>query len=93
MNRREFIRELVASGCFLKRHGKRHDLYANPKIGRLAPVPRHSEIKESLCQLNSLGSEKGKVQLPVVYSRSLTQSGPGMAQVTQRGTHAEMGTG
>ena len=43
--------ELVAAGCYLKRHGSKHDLYANPRNGKQVPVPRHSEIKESLCRL------------------------------------------
>ena len=38
-------------GYFLKRHGGRHDIYANPANGKQAPVPRHPEIKESLCKL------------------------------------------
>jgi hypothetical protein len=46
-----FIRELADAGCYLKRHGKRHDIYANPRNGKQAPVPRHSEIKDSLCEL------------------------------------------
>jgi predicted RNA binding protein YcfA (HicA-like mRNA interferase family) len=45
------IRELVKSGCYLKRHGGKHDIYANPTNGRQAPVPRHHEIKESLVRL------------------------------------------
>jgi len=51
VKRRNFIKELVKAGCYLKRHGKKHDIYANPKNGRQAPIPRHSEIKESLCEL------------------------------------------
>lgn len=51
MNRRELIRELTRHGCHLDRHGKRHDLYVNPQNGRRAPVPRHTEIKNSLCEL------------------------------------------
>ena len=51
MKRRDLIRELVAEGCYLKRHGKGHDIYINPKNGKKAPIPRHSEIKESLCEL------------------------------------------
>ena len=51
MNRRAFIRELVRMGCVLLRHGARHDLYFNPANGRQAPIPRHSEIKETLCQM------------------------------------------
>ncbi|MDZ7363148.1 MAG: type II toxin-antitoxin system HicA family toxin [candidate division KSB1 bacterium] len=51
MKRRDFIRELVRAGCYLKRHRKRHDIYANPKTGKSAPVPRHAEIKDSLCDV------------------------------------------
>jgi len=45
------MRELVQEGCQLKRRGRRHDIYLNPRNGRQAPVPRHVEIKDSLCQL------------------------------------------
>jgi len=51
VKRRDFIRELVDSGCYLKRHGGRHDIYMNPMNGKKAPVPRHSDIKDSLCDL------------------------------------------
>lgn len=51
MKRQEFIRKLIRSGCYLKRHGARHDIYVNPKNGKKAPVPRHTELKESLCEL------------------------------------------
>ncbi|NOZ95270.1 MAG: addiction module toxin, HicA family [Acidobacteria bacterium] len=51
MKRRTFLKELIQAGCHLKRHGKRHDLYENPRNGRKAPVPRHRELKDSLCRL------------------------------------------
>ena len=51
MKRRVFLRELRKAGCILHRHGGRHDLYLNPANGRKAPVPRHAEIKDSLCRL------------------------------------------
>ncbi len=51
MKRNTFIRELTDAGCYLKRRGRRHDIYTNPRNGRKAPVPRHSEIKNSLCEL------------------------------------------
>lgn len=51
MKRHDLIRELIDAGCYLKRHGKKHDIYSNPKNGKSAPVPRHTEIKESLCTL------------------------------------------
>ncbi len=51
MKRRAFLSDLGRAGCTLKRHGKQHDLYLNPANGRVAPVPRHTEIKNSLCRL------------------------------------------
>ncbi len=51
MKRKEFIKELVKAGCYLKRHGSKHDIYINPKNGRKAPVPRHAEIKNTLVEL------------------------------------------
>jgi predicted RNA binding protein YcfA (HicA-like mRNA interferase family) len=45
------VRELTQAGCQLLRHGARHDIYENPANGRRAPVPRHAEIKNSLCRL------------------------------------------
>ena len=51
MKRRDLIRELVDAGCYLHSHGKKHDIYVNPKNGRKAPVPRHSEIKNSLYEM------------------------------------------
>ena len=51
MKRKEFIKELVKAGCYLKKHGSKHDIYVNPKNGRKAPVPRHAEIKNTLIEL------------------------------------------
>jgi len=47
VKRGNFIRELVNARCYLSRH----DLYVNPNNGKQAPVPRHSELKDSLCLL------------------------------------------
>jgi len=51
VNRGNFVRELVKAGCYLQRHGKKHDIYANPRTGKRAPMPRHAASKESLCAL------------------------------------------
>jgi len=51
MKRREFVRELERAGCVLHRNGARHDIYLNPTTGKKAPIPRHTEIKDSLCRL------------------------------------------
>jgi len=60
MKRQDLVRELEQQGCVLKRHGKRHDIYLNPANGRSAPIPRHNEIRESLCRLirRQLGLEE-----------------------------------
>lgn len=47
MKRRDLIAELQGAGCRLARH----DVYENPSNGRKAPVPRHAEIKDTLCDL------------------------------------------
>ena len=51
LKRRALIRELEQAGCVLHRHGKRHDIYRNPSNGRQAPVPRHREIADTLCEM------------------------------------------
>ena len=51
MKRQALIRELERLGCEFVRHGKQHDVYRNPGNGRQAPVPRHREIAETLCEV------------------------------------------
>ncbi len=51
MKRKDFIKFIIKEGCYLKRHGTNHDIYVNPKTGRKAPIPRHKEIKNTLCVL------------------------------------------
>ena len=45
MKRNELIRLLLAAGCVLHRHGRRHDVYHNPATGQKQPVPRHADIR------------------------------------------------
>lgn len=51
MKRQDLIRELEQAGCVLVRHGRRHDVYRSPATGAQAPVPRHREIADTLCQV------------------------------------------
>jgi len=51
LKRNNFIKELISNGYVLKRHGSRHDIYFNTPKGKSAPIPRHPEIKETLCNL------------------------------------------
>jgi hypothetical protein len=50
MKRTELIRRMEEMGCVLIRHGKRHDWYQNLVTKMAQPVPRHSEIKDSLAK-------------------------------------------
>jgi mRNA interferase HicA len=50
MKRSELIRQLTDAGCVLHRHGSRHDLYFNPANGKKQPVPRHSEVDDTLAK-------------------------------------------
>ncbi len=50
MKRSELIRQLVAAGCVLYRHGANHDIYLNPASGKKQPVPRHTEIDNKLAK-------------------------------------------
>ncbi|QEP41985.1 type II toxin-antitoxin system HicA family toxin [Ectothiorhodospiraceae bacterium BW-2] len=48
MKRKKFIQLLERQGCYLLRHGSRHDIYINPATGQRQPVPRHPDIDEML---------------------------------------------
>jgi len=50
MKRKEFVKLLERQGCYLLRHGSRHDIYFNPTNGTKQPVPRHSEIDDKLAK-------------------------------------------
>jgi len=48
VKRTQFLKELTAAGCELVRHGKKHDIYRNPRNGQQQPVPRHTELDNDL---------------------------------------------
>ncbi len=37
----KFCAELAAKGCFIFRHGSRHDVWKNPATGQTFAIPRH----------------------------------------------------
>jgi hypothetical protein len=59
MKRRDLERRLRIAVCYLKREGKSHALWINPKTGVIEAVPRHLEIKEPLAKkiLKNLNAE------------------------------------
>ena len=50
MKRTDLIRALESTGCVLIRHGGKHDWYQNPSTRVSQPVPRHTEIAETLAK-------------------------------------------
>jgi len=48
MKRSELLKQIKKEGCVLIRNGSRHDIYINPKTGQKQPIPRHSEIDNTL---------------------------------------------
>lgn len=48
MKKKDLIRLLEKNGWWLQRHGTNHDIYTNGQHSE--PIPRHSEIKETLAQ-------------------------------------------
>ena len=50
MKRSERVRSLGSMGCALIRHGGNHDWYQNLSTKVSQPVPRHSEIADTLAK-------------------------------------------
>jgi len=46
VKRLDLERYLRSQGCALAREGGNHAIWKNPLNGKVAPVPRHREIKE-----------------------------------------------
>jgi mRNA interferase HicA len=49
MKRNQLIKHLDDHGCAFKREGSSHTIYINLTTRKRAAVPRHTEIKDSLC--------------------------------------------
>ena len=50
MKRSNLLRHLRKHGCVLKREGRSHSLWHNPRTGAVEAVPRHAEIAEQLAR-------------------------------------------
>ncbi|HEY7546921.1 MAG TPA: type II toxin-antitoxin system HicA family toxin [Blastocatellia bacterium] len=50
MKRDSLLRHLRKHGCYLKREGRSHSLWCNPKTGEVEAVPRHQEIPNNLAK-------------------------------------------
>lgn len=50
MKHDDLVRQLLAAGCVLLRHGGRHDIYVKPRTNQKQPLPRHREIDDALAK-------------------------------------------
>jgi hypothetical protein len=51
MKRGALLKRLKAQGCVFVKHGKKHDVYKNPRTGVEERVPRHNDVNEILADL------------------------------------------
>jgi predicted RNA binding protein YcfA (HicA-like mRNA interferase family) len=50
MKRNLLLKEISKRGAVFVRHGRKHDIYKNPKTGAIEQIPRHSDIDETLAR-------------------------------------------
>ena len=48
MKKGVLLKKINAQGCVFVKHGKKHDVYKNPRTGIEERVPRHNDINENL---------------------------------------------
>ena len=46
MNRGKLLEQAHEYGAVFVRHGKKHDIYENPRTHEYTQIPRHAEINE-----------------------------------------------
>ncbi len=62
MKRTALLRHLRRYGCYLKREGRSHSLWANSRTGDIQAVPRHVEIPNQLAQSICTGLSIPKIK-------------------------------
>jgi len=50
MKRGALLKKIKAIGCVFVKHGKKHDVYKNPRTGFEERIPRHIDINENLAK-------------------------------------------
>jgi len=46
MKRDKLLEKIREAGAVFVRHGKKHDIYENPRTHEFTQVPRHSDVNE-----------------------------------------------
>ncbi|MCM1489597.1 MAG: type II toxin-antitoxin system HicA family toxin [Muribaculum sp.] len=55
----ELVRKLKKAGCYIVRHGKRHDIWKSPLTGDTFEVPRHQTEEVKPGTLNDIKKGAG----------------------------------
>jgi predicted RNA binding protein YcfA (HicA-like mRNA interferase family) len=55
----QLVRELERAGCYLKRHGARHDWYYSPITGESFAVERHKNKEVAIGTLKKIKALSG----------------------------------
>ena len=50
MKRKLLLKEIHKRGAIFVRHGRKHDIYRNPKTGTIEQIPRHPDVEENLAR-------------------------------------------
>jgi hypothetical protein len=50
MKRNLLLKIIKKADAVFIRHGKKHDIYRNPRTGDFDQIPRHSDIEENLAR-------------------------------------------
>ena len=50
MKQKILLKHLHQHGCVLRREGRSHSIWENPKTGDIQTIPRHSEISNLLAK-------------------------------------------
>jgi nucleoid DNA-binding protein len=46
MKKEKLLEKISESGAIFVRHGRKHDIYENPRTHEYVHIPRHSDINE-----------------------------------------------
>jgi hypothetical protein len=46
MKREKLLEHAAITGAFFVRHGRKHDIYENPRTHEFTSIPRHPDINE-----------------------------------------------
>jgi len=50
VKRNLLLKMIRKQGAIFIRHGSKHDIYVNPRTGKIEQIPRHSDIDENLAK-------------------------------------------